>query len=251
MRHANLWSIMLVGLVASNVTVGSSPAQSTQALPLSPARRAQMQHHFAEASRILEAVIRGDLVAVAEPAMDLAALPAPSGMPSSAGPFIEFVRLEGRRAMSATSIPRAAEAASSILTLCGDCHRTVGVAVAPIETARPDVGGVVGHMLEHQRAVDAMVEGLIAPSVSRWQAGAARLQGAPLQPDQLPSDSRLRSELRQAEARVHAIGGQALAAETPTERTAVFTSLIATCSDCHSVHPRIWGPDSAGRGPGR
>jgi hypothetical protein len=96
-----------------------------------------------------------------------------------------------------------------------------------------------------------MVEGLIAPSTSQWRAGAERLRAAPLEPDSLPSDPRLTAELRQAEARVHEIGREAEAAETPTDRTAAFAKLIATCSTCHSVHARIWGPDSSGRGPGR
>jgi len=237
-----------VALVVSSIAIGADQdSQPSQALPLSPARRAQMQHHFGQISRILEAVIRGDLAAIPDPARELSVIPPPSGMPPAAQPFIDFIRLEGRRAMSAATIDGAAEATASVLTLCGDCHRTVGVSVAPVTTDRPDVGGIVGHMLEHQDAVDAMVEGLISPSVSQWRAGAVRLRAAPLQPDNLPSDPRLTGGLRRAEARVHEIGQEAEVAETTTERTAAFGTLTATCSTCHSLHPRIWGPDSSGR----
>jgi cytochrome c553 len=247
-----MWSMAFVGLVASGAAIGAQQAPPpSQALPLSPARRAQMQHHFAQASRILEAVIRVDLAAVAAPAAELSVLAPPSGMPPAGRPFVDFIRLEGRRAVAATSLDRTAEAAASMLTLCGECHRATGVSVAPVAVPRPDVGGLVGHMLEHQRAVDAMVEGLIAPSVSSWNAGAARLRMAPLQPASLPPDPRLTADLRQAEGRVHEIGAEAEAASTSTDRTAAFTKLIATCSSCHSVHPRIWGPDSRVGGAGR
>jgi cytochrome c553 len=253
MTRANVWSLAIVGLVVSSVAagVGQTPQSSSQALPLSPARRAQMEHHFSQASRVLEAAIRGDLAAVKGPASELSVIPAPSGMPPAAAPFVEFIRLQGRRAVAAATLDHAAEAAASMLTLCGDCHRTAGVSVAPVASDRPDVGGMVGHMLEHQRAIDEMVEGLISPSPARFRTGASRLRAAPLQPDNLPPDPRLTAEIRQAEGRVHEIGAEAEAAETATARTAAFSKLIATCSSCHSLHPRIWGPDSSGRGPGQ
>ena len=177
MTRANAWSLAIVGLVVSSVAAGAgqAPQSSSQALPLSPARRAQMQRHFAQASRILEAVIRGDLAAVKEPASELSVIPAPSGMPPAAAPFVEFIRLQGRRAVAAATLDHAAEAVASMLTLCGDCHSTVGVSVAPVPSDRPDVGGIVGHMLEHQRAVDALVEGSSHP---RLRSGAPAPPGS-------------------------------------------------------------------------
>ncbi len=44
---------------------------------------------------------------------------------------------------------------------------------APAAPIAPAVGGVVGHMLEHKRAVDLMVQDLTVPSTSAWNEGTA------------------------------------------------------------------------------
>ena len=61
----------------------------------------------------------------------------------------------------------------------------------PAAPAAPAVGGVVGHMLEHQRAVDLMVQGLTVPSTSAWNEGAATFASAPLRDKDLPRDPEL------------------------------------------------------------
>ena len=66
-----------------------------------------------------------------------------------------------------------AASTAAMLAACGDCHRAAGTMPAPAAPAAPAVGGVVGHMLEHQRAVDLMVQGLTVPSTSAWNEGAA------------------------------------------------------------------------------
>ena len=97
-------------------------------------------------------------------------------------------------------------------------------------------------MLEHQRAVDELLQGLVVPSTSQWDRGAARLQTAPLHPDQLPADPGLAGSVRRADERVHQIATRAVRATTTGARTAVYADLITTCADCHSLHRRIWGP---------
>jgi cytochrome c553 len=136
----------------------------------------------------------------------------------------------------------AATATVSMLTQCGDCHRAVGVFPAPTIPKKPDVGGLVGEMLEHQRATDDMLLGLIVPSASQWRQGAERLAAAKLLSSKLPSDPKLTQEIRTAEARVHQIAKQAETAADASARGVIYAQLLTTCAQCHSLHKNVWGP---------
>jgi mono/diheme cytochrome c family protein len=202
--------------------------QAVQSVPSSPARLVQMQHHFLQVTLIHEAIIRGDLPSVREPALTLAHLPIPPDTPARTAPFAAAI------GQAATTV---------MLRQCGECHRAAGVLPAPSRTLRPDVGGIVGHMLEHQRAVDELLQGLVIPSATEWRQGAERLRAAPLRPDQYPPDPRLTSELKRTDARVHQIADRAVKAADAPARAAVYSDLLTTCAQCHGLHRQIWGPD--------
>ena len=107
---------------------------------------------------------------------------------------------------------------------------------------RPDVGGIVGHMLTHQRAADDLLQGLVIPSESRWQEGAAKLETLTLGAEDWPRDPKLTAETRQADVTVHALADQAREAATARARANVYVDLLTTCASCHSLHRRVWGP---------
>jgi len=228
--------------VAKNNEASPRMARSVQSVPPNPERLAQMQHHFTQVSLIHEAVIRGDLPAVRDPAKRLAEMDAPRDVPAASAPYVSAIRQAGRRAAEAKDLASAASAIASMLTSCGDCHRTAGTMPAPATPVRPNVGGVVGHMLEHQRAADEMLQGLIVPSASQWRQGAERLQTAALQPDKLPRDSKLTPQVLKAEDRVHRLADQATAAADTNARAATYAQILTTCAECHGLHGVIWGP---------
>jgi mono/diheme cytochrome c family protein len=242
---------MGLSLGASIMTASAMRAGSRQGAGASiaskPERLVQMQHHFVQAALVQEALIRGDLDGIREPATQLAQLPTPSGLPGAALPFLEETRHAAARAASARTEATAATATASLLAQCGECHRAAGVFIAPAVAGKPNVGGIVGHMLEHQRAVDELLEGLIAPSASAWRDGASRLATAELGSVKLPSDLKMTSDVRKIEARVHQLASQAAAASDASARIASYAQVIATCAECHGIHSRIWGP---GRGRG-
>jgi len=132
-----------------------------------------------------------------------------------------------------------------MLRQCAECHRAVGVMPSPSAIVRPDVGGLVGHMLEHQRAIDDLLQGLLIPSAPQWSRGAERLRVAPLRQGDLPRDPLLTGSVKRADARVHQIAEQAVLASSPLSRAAAYGDLLATCAECHGLHRKIWGP---GRG---
>jgi cytochrome c553 len=201
-----------------------------------------MQHHYLQVTLVHDALIRGDLTAMRAPARELAEMPTPAGVPvATLDPLVQLTIL-GRRAASATSLKAAASDVAGMLLQCGHCHRTSGIRPSPAESQHADIGGIVGHMLEHQRAVDELLVGLITPSDSSWSQGTDRLQTATLRTEQLPSDPKWTSEIRQAEKRVHDLAHDAAAATTDMKRADVYAQLLTTCAACHSLHARIWGP---------
>lgn len=240
-------ALACLGLVSSFQTT-HPPAQSVKPQVSIPQRLAEMRHHFSEVIDVHEAVIRGDLRSVRPLALTLATMPVPKEMPAAAWPLMADIHRAGRLAADATSLAAAARATVSLASACGSCHRKVGVFPAASRSVGHDVGGVVGHMLDHQRATDLMLIALIVPSDSEWQSGAERLRVATLLPTKFPSDPKLTREIRALDLRVHAMADHAIDAETPGARVQVYTDLITTCSQCHSLHSRVWGPGRGGGG---
>ena len=229
----------------AGVGTPASAPQTVRSIPSDPARLVEMQHHFADTMLVHDAVLRGDLPSVRQPALRLATAARPSGMPEAAAPFIAGIRAAGQLAADAKTIGAAAQATVAMVTECANCHRAVGIFPAASRRTGQDVGGVIGHMKDHQRALDGMLIGLMIPSQSEWTEGAAHLRVAALLPSQLPKDPKLTKEIRQLDLRVHQIADQAMDADTPEARARTYTTLLGTCAQCHSLHAKIWGP---GRG---
>ena len=226
--------------VASVSTFGT--VATSQQVRSTPERLAQMEHHFSEVGLIHEALVRGDLRGVSEPARLLAEAEAPGGVAASTAPYVAAMRLAAKRAVDAQDLPSVAAATASMLLACGDCHRTAGTMPVPVTPNRPDVGGLVGHMLEHQRAADEMLEGLFIPSETQWIRGATKFVGAPLHQKSLPRDKKLTYEIRKAEERVHQLAERATKTTAWKDRGDVYAQMVMTCSSCHSLHGVMWGP---------
>jgi mono/diheme cytochrome c family protein len=238
--------LALGGFVAALSARAAVEPQTSQSVPSTPERLAEMPHHFTQVSRIQEAITRGDLPAVRGPAAQLTKVAVPSGVPASAAAYVVAIRQGAQRAADATTLAGAAQATAAMVTECGNCHQAVGIFPAPAVRQTPDVGGLVGHMLEHKRASDELLKGLVIPSASYWRQGAERLRVAALRPTQLPFDSKLTGDIRKAEDHIHKLADQAVGAESTAERTALYVQLLTTCAECHGLHRQVWGP-RAGR----
>ena len=241
-----LW-IVSVGLLGLTGAWSSAPRMHASAaqVPRVPVRVAAMRHHFAQVGLVHEAITRGDLAGMRTAAEQLARLPAPGGLAPAATPFVTTLRRAARNAADARTLAEAAAAAGSMLLQCGGCHRALGVRPNVAAERPPDVGGVVGHMLDHERAVQDLLEGLVVPSAAQWRLGAERLRDAEvLQAGKLPADPKWTSALRLAEQRVHAIARGAVGDETPEQRADHYANIVTTCAQCHSLHSRVWGPTS-------
>jgi hypothetical protein len=223
----------------------AAAAGAPQAVKTEADRAAYMRMHYGQVLTLYEAVIRGDLAAVAPVARQLAEQDPPASVQSGSAALVAEMRRAARRAVDAETILAAAIATASMLKTCGGCHRSAGTMPALPPLPRPELGGVVGHMLEHQRAADQMAQGLIVPSSTAWRAGAEGFRGAPLHPKALPGGVKLPSQVLASEERIHQLASQAVRAEDPGARAMFYGQILARCADCHAQHKTLWGP--AGR----
>ena len=241
--RVGLLSVLVLVTAQGGAALLLSPARlGAQAARTAPERAAQMQVHFGRVLTVHDAVIRGDLAAVKPPATWLAKHDPEPSLPAGMALHVAAMKAAARRAADAETVLGAAIAAAAMLKTCGDCHRAAGVAPALSQTPRPDLGGVVGHMLEHQAAADQMAQGLIVPSDALWRTGTQGFKGAPLHPRALPSGAKLPASQLASEERIHQLASQALLAEDPGARAMFYGQILARCADCHEQHRTIWGP---------
>jgi mono/diheme cytochrome c family protein len=206
-------------------------------------RAATMSSHFDEATRIHTAVMRGDLSAAREAGRRLAASRTPDDLPTEARRLVGALSMTAAQVSTAADLGSAAAATASLLVTCGECHRATGRMPAPAAaSARRTVGGLVGHMLEHDIAADEMFRGLVIPSASSWREGAKRLRTAPLRRSALSPTGNVPRPAADLEKRVHAIAAEAAAADNQSRRATIYADFISQCAGCHALHPNVWGP---------
>jgi cytochrome c2 len=236
--------ILFVGL--TNLVPALRPsveaAGDQQPMQLDPARAALMKAHFHEALAVQDAVIRGDLAAAKPAATALANAPSPAGLPAAAAPHATALKAAASRAAAATTLNGAATEVASMFATCGACHASAGTRPALPVSSPSGGGGVVGHMLAHQYAIDQMLQGLVLPSATLWRQGAEGLNMAPLRRSELPRDSALTRDVIAAEKRVHAMAEEAIATTEPAVRARQYAQILTTCAECHSAHRKVWGP---------
>lgn len=232
-------------IVAAGVALGTSVFVSAAGQATTTPIPAHMTEHFSQVGVIINAVIRGDLEDVREPARWLGAHQDVKGLPATSALYVDEMKNTAKQTAQARTLTGASIAAASMAVNCGACHAAAGIQAKAPEVPAPGSaagGGIAPHMLEHQWAVDLMLNGLVRPSVEDWVTGARRLQVAPLAGTELPDDPKLSQQIRDFEAKVHALADKALKASSGPARAAVFGEIAAGCGECHGLHGRIWGP---------
>jgi mono/diheme cytochrome c family protein len=189
-----------------------------------------------------DAVVRGDLDEARKAAAWIAEHESSDGLPPAAGPYFDALRRVASDVAGAKDIRTASLATARLLAACGECHAALGVRPSLPFKSQPVVGGISGHMLTHERAVELMFHGLVTPSTSMWTTGANLLRTAPLRSSHLPNDAGVTPEIRTHELRVHALAESARYLAEPRARASLYAPIIASCAACHGLHSRLWGP---------
>jgi mono/diheme cytochrome c family protein len=209
----------------------------------SPRRADQMHEQFQAVTAAHEAIIRGNLQDAKNQARMVARFPDPVSLPKTAAPYLAAMRAAAGQATVAADLLGAASATATMLATCGDCHRAVGTMPAHPPPPEARVGGVIGHMITHQAAMDLLLQALTTPSTSLWNQGADALAVAPLAKSKLPSDAKVSGEIMKSEKHIHALAAQARQAEDTASRVAVYSELIQSCASCHGENDKGYGPE--------
>jgi len=239
-----LASLALAGAMACGGA--EQPAAKPAATPPPTAAdvKAHMDDHFGKVEAVQEAVLRGDLADVIEPATWLAEHQQVAGLPASLQPQIDEMKKAAKAALAATDIKGAAQATASMALTCGACHTAANAKPALAAPAAPaaTATGTASHMLADQMAVDLMYQGLVGPSDEAWKKGARQLGQSPLTLKDLPKDPQLTKEIAALVGVIHTLADKADAAVAPNARATLYGDVIATCAECHGLHGKVWGP---------
>ena len=228
----------LAGVLLGSLAVLS---QAQHADRYNPLRAAYMRGHFHRALMVHDAVVRGDLPKARAEAAVLADMSPAVPMPAGAVAFQGALTQAARDAATAATLEDAAHATATLLGTCGQCHKAnyVRAAVPTGEDIR--VGGLVGHMLLHQKGVDDLLEGLVAPSDAQWIEGVRIFASPKFDPRGM--EGRTRKAIDHGEGELALLAGHAAPAQRTRDRVDVYGRVIATCGNCHRNHARFAGPD--------
>lgn len=194
---------------------------------------AVMVNHFYIAGWARDTLVYGDLDALRDTLRSIVEYRLPQGAPAGLAELQEAARVTAQ----AENLSTAAVGVAAMARVCGDCHRKLAVVIEGkahhIETVTPkQTDAISERMFRHGWAAQRLWEGLVAPSDSIWQAGAAALQHAPMRAPMMkaPAAPAFAREL----LHIRELGTRANAAWSMEERTDVYAELLATCANCHA-----------------
>ena len=229
------------GQPAEKPAASAAPPNATPAAPAET--KTYMTDHYARVTTVQEAVIRGNLDEVREPARWIAEQQELAGLPATVQPQVEEMKSAAKIAAEATDLRSAASATATIAVACGKCHAAMGIqpTLAPVlQTVKPEP--VAAHMQDHLRATELLYDGLIGPSDQSWTKGAEALKASPLTAKNLPKDQKLAKEMLAQETGIHALADKARQSTDLAARAAIYGEFIASCAGCHVLHGRVGGP---------
>ena len=229
---------LALALVACDSQLRSDPAPVAAPAPppTDPIVKTQMKVHFAKGAAVQDAIIRGDVARARTGFEALAEHAMVSGLPEGTGPLVEGFQGAAREGAAAVDTSALARALASTARACGGCHALVGARPAwDVPDAPPRDPGMRAHMARHAWAMDRMYEGLVGPTEASWSQAAAILNDQALDEAVLPAGQALSPVAEAAGRRLHALGTEALAAETAEARGELFAEALSTCATCHAA----------------
>ncbi|BCS33082.1 hypothetical protein TBR22_A23080 [Luteitalea sp. TBR-22] len=228
----------LAALLLASVTGLRLQAQTTDRH--NPVRAAYMRAHFSQVLEMHDAIARGNLADAKARAASVAEASFNTPMPAGSKAFEGTLTQAAKEVATAATLAVAAQATAKMLGTCGQCHKANNVRATVPPAAAADVGGVVGHMLLHQHGLDALLEGIVAPSESQWVEGVRTFASPKLESDTVPS--KMRKKMEHGETDLAVLAGHAAQAQRTHEREEFYGQFLTTCGTCHATQARFAGP---------
>ena len=244
--RVSLGMLSVIGLIilaaCGSPPPAEKPAEAAQpAAPPAVDVKQHMAEHFAKATDVQAAIVRGDVPAAKEQAKWLAEHQEITGLPAAGVGGVQEMQRAAKAVVEATDVKAAARGAADMAAACGTCHGATNAKPAlPASPDKPAATKTAVHMHAHQHAVDLLYHGLVAPSDEAWAEGAKALKAAPMTRAEMPKSPSAK-EATIAEAETHAAADKALTAKDAKERAGVYADLVAGCASCHALHGMVLG----------
>jgi cytochrome c553 len=185
-------------------------------------------------SAMRDAVARAELEQAKREATILADLRLEGAVDPTWKQKLDAMNAAAGRVAEATDLQEASRGLAAVARTCGDCHATLRRAGPVAVEPELEGSGVGPHMVQHERAVVQMWNGLVIPSDDAWTAGARALSDAPLAPELLTPGRTPVPKVGNLAASVHELARRAVTANDLDARLALFGELMATCATCHA-----------------
>lgn len=209
------------------VDAGSLDASSTEV-----ARH--MAEHLTRASRMQEAVVRGQLEIARDEARWLVAHPEHVAVSDGSAAVARF-RTAAEAVVAAPDLPAMAGATARLGAACAACHEERGVMVAYAWAALPDDEPALARQMQrHQWAAARLWEGVVGPADELWRTGASTLATLRLDVGSLAAGADAEA-VKAALARVRSLSAQAGAVRDQPSRVSLYGELLTTCVGCHAA----------------
>jgi hypothetical protein len=194
------------------------PSEVSRAAAAPTSTKAATGGHQEVASRLRDAVVRGDVAEAHRRAGELARVRLPPGPSESTDAVLDLAAASAEVA-NATELADVCDGFAGVTHACAGCH-----ASRPIRNRAPSTPRSEKHA-EHEEhegaALDRLWGALLTGATSEWQEAAHDLAGKSSL--ETKADAR---RLRTSAARAGTAGDVAA-------RTAVFAEIVTTCAECH------------------
>lgn len=216
----------------------SATAAVTAAVTAAPGmtevdRVALMERHYDSIIKAHDAVIAGNHAAVRADLLALASQELPAKAPESWRPLHQAMQNVAKRADAITDVKTAAAAVADVAQACGACHKQLGH--SPLDNQKPSTppaaGDVAAKMETHQWATERLWDGVVGPSDSAWQRGAAVLANSSVF---TKDGGTVSAELLEQQATLRSLGADAMKSGDTAGRAQQYGRLLATCASCHT-----------------
>jgi cytochrome c553 len=244
---------LLVSLSVSPLTCGSEgspgaprerpserqPAEAqaeAEAEPPAPPEtiEARMQDHFTAVTRVVDAIVDGDLEAAHEASAAVLEQVSATGLPPEWSGHVARMREAARAVEQAESIPAAGIEAGTMLATCGGCHASVGAQPRFAQSVAPSMRETAAAEMErHQWALARLSEGLVGPSDEAWTTGAQGVGSSPKCARAAAEEVADAATVEAVVARFDELAARTGKTQGQDRRGRLYGELLGTCAACH------------------
>lgn len=224
-----LTGTLFILLLIISACVGSAAREGVTPL------QSHMYAHLDRAGELHDALVRGDLDRARPAATWIGTHQERHYFTGRSEYFQDDMRAFAAGVEKSDRLHDAAYAAARLAQTCGDCHRENEVEPRFLIGSAPPPSGndTKAEMARHIWASERMWEGLVGPGDRGWASGAEALVSGWMDPQEVVSNPRDQTRIRELVQQVYDLGRRGRIATDSHERGKLYGEFLNTCNECH------------------